>query len=134
MLEGKKAMVDVVFYLIAIILTAPLGVAIIIYHFLNKAYKQPIIAIHRTVKWTTILFVLSVHFLILEIFTKNIFGYLIVFLLSILTIIIIRQWRTKGEINFRKAYLLLQKISFLIFSLTYVLLILLGIASRYIMT
>ncbi|WP_042145022.1 DUF3397 domain-containing protein [Paucisalibacillus sp. EB02] len=120
-------MVDFFIILLAFFITAPILITILTYYSLKFMYQNPIKAFHKSINWTTIIYIIAVNTLLSYLFEGAYIGYIIVFMLCILTIIVILQWRNNLEINYQKALKLLWRISFLFFFVLYIILVLYGI-------
>lgn len=125
---------DLIFSFITIVLMAPVIVGIFIYIVTRKRSRNRLGAIHSVARATTPLFIISCYYLVIAIFEVHILGYILGFLLLILTIIIVRQWKNHGEILFLKSFGLLLRIAFLFFGLAYFVLIAIGIIRQYMAT
>lgn len=123
-------LVNVFFYLIAFFITVPILATWIAYKIFKKLYKHPLKAFHQSIQWTTFLYIIVVVFLLKIVFTIQVTGYVIVFLLMLMILIIFLQWKVKEEVSFAKAINLLWRISFLIFFGLYCVLIIVGIIRK----
>ncbi len=111
----------------AFVVTLPIVATILLFYILKYVYKNPIKAFHKAINWTTILYILAVNMILSYLFHESYFGYIIVFMLCILTIIIIIQWKKYTEIDYYKAFKLLWRLSFLLFFMMYLILLGYGI-------
>jgi|SRR5699024_1479074 len=122
-------MVDFLIYIIAILITVPPVLACIVYFVSSKRFHSSMRAVHATVNWTTLFFIIAVDLLITVVFNQSATGIIIVTLLILLSIIIYYQWK-KGEIHLRKALRLLWRITFLLFFILYFLLLFAGVIKQ----
>jgi hypothetical protein len=120
-------MIDFFIILLAFIITSPILITILTYYSLKFMYQNPLKAFLVAINWTTIIYIVAVNTLLTYLFEGSFIGYIIVFLLCMLTIIVIMQWRNNTEINYKKALKLLWRISFLSFFVFYIFLVLYGI-------
>ncbi|MFS0672338.1 DUF3397 domain-containing protein [Ornithinibacillus sp. 179-J 7C1 HS] len=120
-------MLNIVLFVIAFVITLPILATIVMYYILKYLYRNPIKAFHKAINWSTFLYILAVHTLLSYLFSVNYLGYIFVLLLSILTVLIILQWKKYSEINYYKAFKLLWRLSFLLFFTLYIGLVLFGI-------
>jgi len=120
-------MIDFLIILLAFIITAPILITILTYYSLKFMYQNPHKAFLVAVNWTTIIYIIAVNTLLTYLFEGAFIGYIIVFLLCMLTIIIVLQWKNNTEINYQKALKLLWRLSFLSFFVLYISLVLYGI-------
>ncbi|PAV29905.1 hypothetical protein CIL05_08480 [Virgibacillus profundi] len=120
-------MIDFIIYLIAFFITVPIFATWLLYKIIRKFKHGKLRAFHQAVNWTTILYIIAVTILLTIIFEKQFIGITLVFLLSILTVIIIFQWKMNTEILFKKAIKVFWRFSFLIFFVIYICLLLIGV-------
>lgn len=124
------SVIDYFFYSIAFMITLPLAATFIAYIIFNKVFSHKWKAIHHAVNWTTILYIIAVTMLLTIIFDQVFIGIIILLLLSILTGIIIFQWKAHTEVDLKKAVKLLWRISFVLFLTSYMVLVFIGILQR----
>lgn len=117
-------------YLISIVIAMPIFATLFIYIISNKIVRHKRKAFHIAINWTTLLYIISTTELLFVIFTKYYIGIIIGIILLILIIVILYQWKTKTEIVFGKAVKVSWRIYFLLFSISYVLLLVIGIIQR----
>ncbi|SDJ74392.1 DUF3397 domain-containing protein [Sediminibacillus albus] len=117
-------------YILAFMITLPVVVSWIVYKVALKSSRNKLKALHTTVNYTTILYILSVGFILNSLLEKNHFGIIFIFLLVSLCISTIVQWKTKDEVLFRFAWKGFWRFSFLLFALLYFVLIIYGITVR----
>lgn len=122
-------MIDFFIYILAILITVPPVLALIVYYFSLKRFHSTMRAVHATVRWTTLFFIVAVDLLISVVFNISATGGIIVALLILLTLIIYYQWKNT-EIRLRKALRLLWRITFLLFFVLYLLLLLAGVVKQ----
>lgn len=123
-------MISYISIIIASLITFPIFSTWIIYKIGNKVVRQKSRALHIAVNWTTILYILSTIMMLHIIFEQHFIGIIFGLILSILAIIIIWQWKTKTEILFSKAIKILWRLCFIIFLVTYFILVFYGIAMK----
>ncbi|HAM82147.1 DUF3397 domain-containing protein [Ornithinibacillus bavariensis] len=125
-------MFDFVLFILAFIITIPIVATVGLYFILKLVYGNPIRALHKAVNWTTILHIIAGNVLLTNLFNGNYIGYIIVFLLLLLTILITFQWKKHTEVDIKKALKLSWRLCFLIFFCFYIVLVLYGIIERII--
>jgi hypothetical protein len=86
-------------------------------------------AVNTALNITTFLLIISVHFIILVIWDKPFIWVLLLMILTGTGILSIVHWRIREEIIFRKVIKGGWRLSFLIFSTAYIILLVYGIAS-----
>lgn len=125
-------MLDYIIYIIAFFITIPFAASLIVFLISKTLDKKSMKAIHRTVNWTTIFYLISVWMMMSLIFGKNYIGIIFIGLLCILTLIVFFQWKWKQDIQFIKAVKLCLRISFLLFFIMYIVFAAVGIG-KYIL-
>ncbi|WP_373895927.1 DUF3397 domain-containing protein [Virgibacillus sp. CBA3643] len=123
-------MVDVIIYFIAFFITVPILATWIVYKISFKIYGHQWKAIHISVNWTTIFYIIAVLILVSNIFDQQFIGIMLILLLSMLAVIIILQWKMRTEVVFAKAFKTLWRLCFLIFSFLYICFVLIGIIQQ----
>lgn len=120
-------MIQYIIYFFALLITFPVFATWFVYFISTKLYKNKWKAIHQTVHWTTFFYIFATVILLNMVYDKYFIGYLLVLLICILALIIIIQWKTNMEIVLIKAFKQLWRVCFLLFSLLYVCLVIIGI-------
>jgi hypothetical protein len=113
--------------LITIFLTVPLLGFFIIYVLNKLITKNARKSFHKALDYSTILFIVAVHFLLITIWGKSFFGLILLILLVIAMIFVVIHWKLKGEIIFAKVFKGFWRFNFLIFFLAYISLTVFGI-------
>ncbi|WP_268874668.1 DUF3397 domain-containing protein [Neobacillus drentensis] len=90
-------------------------------------------SVHRALDYTTILFVISVHFLIETIWGKSLFWLIILIMILIAMIFVFVHWKVKEEIVLRKVLKGFWRFNFILFLLAYITLTLYGLLHRAIL-
>ncbi|MBY7143733.1 DUF3397 family protein [Virgibacillus sp. NKC19-3] len=123
---------NIIIYFIAFFITFPFLATMIIYKISLKLYGHPWKAIHISVSWTTVFYMVAVLILVSNIFDREFSGILLILLLSMLAGIIFLQWKMRTEIILTKALKILWRLCFLLFSFSYICFVLIGIVQRII--
>lgn len=113
--------------IITIFLTVPLLGFIMIYVLNKLLTKNTRKSFHKALDYSTLLFIVAVHFLLLTIWGKSFFGLILLILLVIAMIFVVIHWKIKGEIILAKVFKGFWRFNFLIFFLAYVSLTIFGI-------
>jgi hypothetical protein len=113
--------------IITIFLTVPLLGFFIIYVLTKLITKNTRKSFHKALDYSTILFIVAVHFLLITIWGKSFFGLILLVLLVIAMIFVVIHWKLKGEIIFAKVFKGFWRFNFLIFFLAYISLTVFGI-------
>ncbi|NHC39624.1 DUF3397 domain-containing protein [Bacillus sp. MM2020_1] len=87
-------------------------------------------SVHRALDYTTILFVISVHFLIQTIWGKSLFWLIILIMILIAMIFVFVHWKVKEEIVLRRVLKGFWRFNFILFLLAYITLTLFGLLHR----
>lgn len=113
--------------IITIFLTVPLLGFFIIYVLNKFITKNTRKSFHKALDYSTILFIVAVHFLLITIWGKSFFGLILLVLLVIAMFFVVIHWKIKGEIIFTKVFKGFWRFNFLIFFLAYISLTVFGI-------
>jgi hypothetical protein len=113
--------------IITIFLTVPLLGFFIIYMANKLITKNSRKSFHKALDYSTILFILAVHFLLITIWNKSFFWLIILLLILIAMVFVLIHWKVKGEIIFSKVFKGFWRFNFLVFFLAYLSLTLFGI-------
>lgn len=125
-----ESLFNYLIYLIAIVITLPIIATWFVYVMSKKIYKQTWKAVHTAVNWTTIFYIIAVIMILLMFFNKSFIGIISIFLMIMLSIIVIVQWKLKTEVILRHGLKILWRVSFLVFSFSYTFLVIFGIVHR----
>lgn len=106
-----------------ILIIIPILTTIVLYQLSYRISKRRWIAVHLSVQWSTVFYIIAVTILLERLIHQNIIGYIIIGLLLLLSAILIVQRKKKTEVVLRDGLKVLSRISFLIFSSTYIVLI-----------
>ncbi|MGP4068212.1 DUF3397 domain-containing protein [Halobacillus sp. B29] len=123
-------MMEFLVFSLAAILTLPVPVLLIFYVFARKFKRHKWKAIHQTANFTAPIFILSVHVLLLVIFEQNFFAFIMIFLLILLGLSLIVQYRKDHDVQLKRAFKGFWRVSFLVFSLFYLGLTVYGLVDR----
>lgn len=123
-------MVNYIIYIIAFMITLPFIATILAYIIFKNLYSQQWKAIHQAVNWTTIFYIAAVTLLLTIIFNRGFITIILLVLLCMLAGIIIFQWKVNTEVELKKALKILWRICFLLFLISYIVLVIIGILQR----
>lgn len=87
-------------------------------------------SVHMALDSTTILFVISVHFLIVTIWGKSFFWLIILIMILIAMVFVFVHWKVKEEIILRKVMKGFWRFNFILFLIAYLSLTLYGLINR----
>ncbi|MFD0825232.1 DUF3397 domain-containing protein [Neobacillus sp. M.A.Huq-85] len=107
----------------------PLGfvAAYIIFRMITKSKRK---SVHKALDFTTLLFIIAVHFLIVTIWGKSLFWLIIIVLILIAMTFVVVHWKIKGEILFGKVLKGFWRCNFILFFLVYMALTFYGLIHR----
>jgi hypothetical protein len=116
--------------IITIFLTVPLLGFITIFIINKLITKNARKSFHKALDYSTILFIMAVHFLVITIWGKSLFWLILLVLIIIAMVFVLIHWKIKGEIILPKVFKGFWRFNFLIFFIAYVSLTLFGILHR----
>lgn len=123
-------MLNFISYTVSIFITLPIFASILVYILSMLIERNKLKAIHKVVNWTTLFYIIAVTIMLTLIFDMGFTGIVVILLLAILTLIIFFQWKTKRDVEIKRAIKLLWRISFLLFFVLYGCLMLVGILKQ----
>lgn len=123
-------MSDLFVYTIAFLVTLPLPFLVIFYLCARKWSKHKLKALHRTANYTAPIFILSVHVLLVVLFDRSFLPFIIVFLLILLGMSMVAQYKMNEEVRLFRALKGFWRVSFLLFILFYMGLSTFGLVTR----
>ncbi|MFE8695288.1 DUF3397 domain-containing protein [Cytobacillus sp. FJAT-53684] len=113
--------------IIATFVTIPLLGYLLVFIVSKQVTKKHRRSVHIALDVSTLLFIFSVHYLILTIWDQNYFWLIILSMLIIAIIFVIIHWRVKQEINFPLVFRGYWRFNFLLFFMAYVVLTVIGL-------
>lgn len=87
-------------------------------------------SIHKALDYTTILYIISVHFLIITLTGKSLSWLILLFMILIAMVFVVVHWKVKQEIILKKVAKGFWRFNFIIFFLAYITLTLYGLIYR----
>lgn len=123
-------MIETLIYVISFFIATPLAATILIYGVSKAIQGNPWKAVHHSVNWSTMLYLIAVPLLLKMIAGYSLIGPMVLVILLIMATLIIYQWKYSQDINFIKAVKILWKILFLLLLIAYILLVLIGIIQK----
>lgn len=119
--------------IISVFFTVPLLGFIIVFLLSKLITKNSRKSVHKALDYSTILFIISVHFLIVTIFGKSVFGLMILIMILFAMVFVVIHWKAKGEIIFTKVFKGFWRLNFIFFFLAYITLTVFGLIHRAVM-
>ncbi|WP_223700327.1 DUF3397 domain-containing protein [Sutcliffiella deserti] len=114
----------------ATIVTVPVFAMLIFYvcaRYLTKNNKR---SFHVAIDTSTFFFILSVHFLVINIWGQSYLWIILMLLVGIAALMVVTHYKIKQEINFRRVLKGFWRFNFLLFFFAYFCLTLLGVIKR----
>lgn len=116
--------------IVGFIVTIPVFGLILTYFIFMKLTKKHRKSIHKALDYSTIFFILAVHFLILTIWGRSLFWLIILFMCISAIVFVIIHWKVKKEIVLKPVIKRFWRFNFLIFFLADIVLTLYGLLQR----
>ncbi|MEQ2529225.1 DUF3397 domain-containing protein [Robertmurraya yapensis] len=111
----------------AIFVTIPILGYVLIFVISKQITKHHRRAVRYALDGSTILFIISVHFLIMTIWEKSFLWLIILLILMIGVAVAFLNWKVKQEIDYNRVFRGFWRFNFLMFFSAYVILIIIGI-------
>lgn len=118
----------------ALFVVAPIISYIVAFVICKKITKKHRRSVRFAIDFSTIFFIFSVHYLVVTIWEKSIFWYIIIFVLFAGMIFAIYHWKVDKEVVFSKVFRAFWRINFLVFFFTYLSLMIYGVFRRVYMS
>ncbi|MBS4198853.1 DUF3397 domain-containing protein [Bacillus sp. FJAT-49732] len=116
--------------LAAIFIILPVLLYALVYYIMKQWTKNHRKAKGAAINLTTFVLILSVHYLILTIWSKSLLWVIILFILFTAIVFTFIYWKVKEEVNYAKVFKGFWRLNFLLFSAIYISLLIYGAASR----
>lgn len=112
---------------IATLVTVPLLGYLLVFIISKQVTRQHRRSVHIALDVSTILFIISVHYLIVTIWNQSYLWVIILAMLVIAMVFVLIHWRVKQEINFPRVFRGYWRFNFLLFFTAYVVLVVIGL-------
>ncbi|WP_273850316.1 DUF3397 domain-containing protein [Guptibacillus spartinae] len=119
-------------WIVATAVTAPLLAWYLVYIITVKMTRKKKFSFRLAVDLSTIFFILSVHFILLELVGKSFLWIILLMIIGAAGAFTVLHWKTKDDIQIHKVIKGAWRFNFLLFSTGYVLLLLIGLVHRII--
>ncbi|MFO1445798.1 DUF3397 domain-containing protein [Bacillus sp. Bva_UNVM-123] len=113
--------------IIATLITIPILGYLLVFIICKQVTKQHRRSVHVALDVSTILFIISVHYLIVTIWEQSLLWVIILAMLVLAIIFVVIHWRFKQEINIPLVFRGYWRFNFLIFFTAYVVLLVIGL-------
>ncbi|WP_312469187.1 DUF3397 domain-containing protein [Neobacillus sp.] len=115
---------------LTVFFTLPFTGSILVYFFIKLMTKNTRKSMYKALDYTTILYIISVHFLIVTIWGKSLFWLIILIMILIAMMFVLVHWKVKEEIVLKKVMKGFWRFNFIVFFLTYISLTFYGLIYR----
>ena len=116
--------------LIAACVIMPFIVYMTIYTISRHMYKNNKKALRLSADSTTVFLIMAVHYAVIALFKNSYLWIIIIILILIATIVLFMQYKVREEVDLKRVFTSFWRASFLLFSLGYFLLSVIGITER----
>lgn len=123
-------MVNFIASFIATIVMVPVFGIFIIYWLSRVLIKDKKRSVHLSVDFSTLIFIVAVHYLLIVIWGKSFLWIILLILILVAMVFVFLQWRFNQEIIFKKVWKGFWRLNFLLFSFGYFFLVIYGLAIR----
>ncbi|WP_232735738.1 DUF3397 domain-containing protein [Alteribacter populi] len=124
---------DVMAYVVATLVTAPIIGLYLVYIITVKMTKKKVYALKLAVDWSLLLFMFAVHFIIMEIWNVSLIGMMIALILLTAIVFTFIHWRMYEEIKILRIIKGVWRFQFVVFLVLYFVLMFYGFASEMFM-
>ncbi|MDF2606667.1 MAG: hypothetical protein K0S34_862 [Bacillales bacterium] len=114
---------DYLIFLGSILITYPIVTFLLIKIIFKKITKKSKLSTQIAIDTSAVFFIISVYYLILEVFNKDILFYLLLFILIIALIVVLLQWKIREEIKLVNVIKSVLRMNFIIFLITHIILL-----------
>jgi hypothetical protein len=115
---------------LTIFFAVPVLGTILVYTVIKLLLKSTKKALHKALDYTTILYIISVHFLIVTLWEKSFFWLIILVMLLIAMVFVFVHWKVKEEIIVKRVWKGFWRFNFILFFFAYFVLTFYGLVSR----
>jgi len=115
---------------LTIFFTIPVLGTILVFTIIKLSLKTTKKALHKALDYTTILYIISVHFLIVTLWDKSFFWLIILMMLVIAMMFVLVHWKVREEIDVKRVWKGFWRFNFILFFFAYFVLTFYGLVSR----
>ncbi|RFU63378.1 DUF3397 domain-containing protein [Peribacillus glennii] len=123
-------MISIFSSLAATFITIPVFAYIILFILIKQLTKNHRRAVHLAMDISAVLFIFSVHYLILAIWGRSVFWLLLIIMIALAFLVVIVHYKVKEEIDIRKVFRGFWRINFAVFFCAYFILVIFGVVYR----
>ncbi|KKK39666.1 hypothetical protein WQ57_02955 [Mesobacillus campisalis] len=113
-----------------LLVTIPLAGYLIMFIFSKQLTGNHRKSVYLAIDFSTLLFIFSVHFLIIMIWGKSFLWLIMLILIFLAVIFVLIHWKLRQEINFGRVFKGYWRFNFLLFFFVYLVLIIVGLYQR----
>src|SRR4051812_5439469 len=117
-------------FVLTVFFAIPILGTIVFFTVIKLFLKTTKKALHMALDYTTILYIISVHFLIMTLWEKSLFWLIILVMLVIAMVFVFVHWKIKEEIIVKRVWKGFWRFNFILFSFAYFVLTFYGLVSR----
>ncbi|WP_040204840.1 DUF3397 domain-containing protein [Neobacillus jeddahensis] len=110
--------------------TIPFLGSVLVFLVIKLITKNTRVSLLKALDYTTILFIISVHFLIITLLGKSLFGFILLIMILVAMMFVFVHWKVREEIVMKKVLKGFWRFSFILFFLAYITLTFYGLVSR----
>lgn len=114
----------------ATLVTLPLVGYLLMFIFSKQLTKNHKRSVQRAIDFSTLLLIISNHFLIVVIWGKSFLWLILLILITLAIIFVLYHWKVRQEIEYTRVFKGYWRMNFLLFFFSYVVLIIYGIVQR----
>lgn len=114
----------------ATLVTLPLVGYLLMFIFSKQFTKNHKRSVQRAIDFSTLLLIISNHFLIVVIWGKSFLWLILLILITLAIIFVLYHWKVRQEIEYTRVFKGYWRMNFLLFFFSYVVLIIYGIVQR----
>ncbi len=123
-------MENILAWVVATIVTVPLLAWYLIYIITVKMTKKKKFSFRLAVDLSTIFFILSVHFILIELVGQSFLWVILLLIIGAACAFTVLHWKTKEDVQIHKVIKGAWRFNFLLFSTGYFILLLIGLVHR----
>jgi hypothetical protein len=123
-------MTNIISLAAGLLVTIPLAGYLVMFIFSKQLTGNHRKSVHIAIDFSTLLFIFSVHFLIVLIWEESFLWLILLFLIFLAIVFVLIHWKLRQEINFAKVFRGYWRFNFLLFFFVYLILIIVGLYQR----
>ena len=129
-MRGGSKMIDFFSWAAALLVTVPLAGYIMVFVLSKQLTGNHRRSVQRAIDFTTVFFILAVHFLVMVIWHQSYLWLIVLFLIFLALIFVFLHWKIRQEIDYARVFKGYWRFNFLVFFLAYLVLLVFGLYQR----